>query len=219
MATTNRSILLVEGQDDKYTIVSLMKKYIAWGEKEEDWPVMVKQQGGVEQLLKPANISAHVKSADVIGIVIDADDEHARRWESVRNLCRRHFPEIPNDLPEDGLIIENSEQKRLGVWIMPDNKSRGMLETFLRFLVPGPQEAVWLYAQEATAGAVIKGAKCQDAHRDKSHIYTWLAWQDPPGHSMGNALMKNMLDAHAPYAEPFVNWFCHLYDLERGINP
>ncbi len=192
---------------------------MAWGEAEEEWPVDVKPQGGVKRLLTRTNISTNLKSADMVGIIVDADDAYAPRWQSVRNLCQEHFPEIPNDLPENGLIIENNEQKRLGVWIMPDNKSRGMLETFLCFLVPGTQEDVWLHAKEATAGAVVKGAKCKHTDLDKSHIYTWLAWQDPPGHSMGNALMKNMLDAHAPYAEPFVNWFCLLYGLERQANP
>jgi hypothetical protein len=190
-----------------------MTQHVVWGQSEEEWPARVLSQGGVKKLLRPRNIVTHLKSYDRIGIVIDADNEFRPRWESVRNSCRPYFPEIPSELPPDGLTISNGEQKRLGVWIMPDNQSRGMLETFLQFLVPEPQEAIWTHAQEATVGAVSRGAPCRAAHRDKSHIHAWLAWQDPPGKNMGAALMKNMLNARAPYANPFVCWFCRLFDV------
>jgi hypothetical protein len=63
------------------------------------------------------------------------------------------------------------------------------------------------------AGAVADGAKCRPHHVDKSNIYTWMAWQDPPGQSFGTALVSKVLDSRAPQALPFVKWFRDLYEL------
>lgn len=216
MTGRRQNILLVEGNEDQYAIIALMAKYVEWGDRHEDWPVKVVPLESINNLTS-TRISTTLKSADVVGIVVDADDDFDARWAGVRNLLVGHFPRVPRELPANGLVADNTEGKRLGVWIMPDNQSRGMLETFLQFLVPEPQEAIWLHAQEATVSAVRIGATCKNVHRDKSNIHAWLAWQDPPGRALGNALKQNMLDARAPYVEPFVSWFCDLFDLPRRI--
>jgi hypothetical protein len=123
------------------------------------------------------------------------------------------FPGMPQDLPTEGLIIENNEHKRLGAWIMPDNASEGSLEMFLRHLVPGDLEALWTHAVTSTAAAKPVGACYRDCHLSKANLYAWLAWQDEPGQRAGAALTKKVLDAHAESAAPFVKWFRELYQL------
>jgi hypothetical protein len=111
-------------------------------------------------------------------------------------------------------VIEKNEQgKRLGIWIMPDNVERGMMETFMTFLVPEQQQDVWQLAQSSSHQARGLGAQFREVHRDKATIFTWLAWQDPPGQSLGTALVQRALDPHAPYAGRFVAWFRQLYGL------
>jgi hypothetical protein len=47
---------------------------------------------------------------------------------------------VPDDPAAEGTIIDPPDDKllpRVGVWIMPDNQMKGILEDFLRFLVPG----------------------------------------------------------------------------------
>ncbi|HYI71327.1 MAG TPA: DUF3226 domain-containing protein [Skermanella sp.] len=207
--------MLVEGQDDLYAIVQLMASHVNWGDKRQDWPVVIEAYGGVEKILASGSISVELKSpkVDTLGIVVDADEDFAGRWQRLRSLCGVAAPGLPPDMPTDGLITQTGDGKRLGIWIMPDNVSRGMLETFLRYLVPEPEEPIWLRAQEAVAGAVADGAKCRPHHVDKSNIYTWMAWQDPPGQSFGTALVSKVLDSRAPQALPFVKWFRDLYEL------
>lgn len=71
--------------------------------------------------------------------------------------------------------MSNPEGKTLGIWLMPDNRSRGMLETFLAYLVPGGGSDLWTHACEAVAEAYGRGAPCREVHHDKARIHTWLA--------------------------------------------
>jgi len=120
---------------------------------------------------------------------------------------------MPENLPIDGLIIENGNSKRLGVWIMPDNQSAGGLEVFLRYMIPSESAQVWDHAINSTAAARKLGAPYRDCHCPKANLYTWLAWQDEPAQRAGEALTKKILDPHAPSAAAFVKWFRDLYRL------
>ncbi|NJL55795.1 hypothetical protein HC928_11830 [bacterium] len=81
------------------------------------------------------------------------------------------------------------------------------------YLIPDENESIWQYAQEAAKEAKNKGAAFINAHYDKAYIYTWLAWQDPPGRQLHNAVMERILDPTHPKAQTFVSWFRQLYDL------
>jgi hypothetical protein len=216
VVASNKKHLLVEGQDDKFAIIEFMAKHVAWGDNRRDWPVIVEQCNGAEELLAPEFIPVKLMSREVeiLGIVLDADDKIKSRWRTVRTRCLHSFPSLPKALAPGGIITTNDEGKRLGIWIMPDNSAKGMLETFMAFLVPNKEEQIYSHAVAATAEAVKKGACCRECHRDKATIYTWLAWQDPPGQTLGGALKQNMLNAEAPYAAPFVEWFKALFELQ-----
>ncbi|MBF0129039.1 MAG: hypothetical protein HQL33_03510 [Alphaproteobacteria bacterium] len=221
MALLHRKVLLVEGNDDMYAVIQLMAEHIPWGNTKDKWPVRIEPRNGIDEVPNRFDIPTRLKSREVeiLGIIVDADEVFADRWTRLRELCQEGFPDLPDVLPETGLIAENDEGKRLGIWIMPDNASRGMLETFLRFLVPQQQDPIWEKAQKAVDEAIALGAKCRPAHRDKSNIHTWLAWQDPPGEAFGNALVKKILDPHAPHAAPFVDWFCALFQIDDRVAP
>jgi hypothetical protein len=215
VAAPERKHLLVEGADDRYAIAQLMGSHVQWGNKKAEWPVTIDVAGSADEMLAPGYISTQLKSREVeiLGILIDADEVLAARWAAIRSRCQGQFPEIPDELPQEGLVLQNASGKRLGIWIMPDNISRGMLESFLRFLVPVAEAVIWQRAQNAVQEAINAGAKCRECHRDKANIHTWLAWQDPPGQAFGNAIVMSILDPQSPYAAPFVDWFKRLYEL------
>jgi hypothetical protein len=71
----------------------------------------------------------------------------------------------------------------------------------------------WQYAQEVVAEAKNRGALFIDSHIDKAYIYTWLAWQKPPGRQLHNAIEEEILNPQHPKAKTFVTWFKTLYDL------
>ena len=145
--------------------------------------------------------------------MFDANGNPKGRYERLRRSCLGLFPDMPEELPKTGLVLENGDQKRFGVWIMPDNIATGELETFLRYLVPDLSEPIWKYAAECVTTARDLGAECRETHIPKARLYTWLAWQDPPGYSPGIALTKKILDPHSPHASIFVAWFRDLYQL------
>jgi hypothetical protein len=96
---------------------------------------------------------------------------------------------------------------------MPDNTMSGMIETFLAYLIPDERAPLWQYAQEVSTEAKTKGALFTEAHRDKANIHSWLAWQDPPGLELHQAVMKRIFDPSHPKAQVFINWFKDLYSL------
>lgn len=218
MVDRTKKRLLVEGHDDLYAIAELMGHYVHWPDKKSEAPVIIEPLGGWSSLLDEDAITLRIKSreTEILGVVIDANNDFAGRWNRLRQLCGKcepPFDGIPDQIPKEGLISTNADNKRLGIWIMPDNSNRGMIETFMQFLVPAAEQQIYTHSVAATAAAVKLGARCNPKDSDKSHIYAWLAWQDPPGQSMGTALVQKLLDARAPYAAAFVKWFRELFEL------
>jgi hypothetical protein len=213
-ADRNPKQLVVEGYDDLYSVVELMAAHVPWDDDYKKAPVHIRMGNGASEILEDGYISGLLKMHAIrtLGIMLDADANSIGRYTSIRHLCHPFFPAMPDELPTGGLVVDEGI-KRLGVWIMPDNSSEGSLETFLRFLVPNRLEPVWSHAVESTVTAKRIGCECHDAHLDKAHLYTWLAWQDPPGQKPGQALTKKVLDPHAASAVPFVKWFRELYAL------
>lgn len=209
--------LIVEGADDISAISNLVTHHISnFKGGNNDYLVRIRDGGGVEKILAEREIRVYLSQQNLrmIGFILDADDSPTGRWQSFRDLLRDHYPAIPNDLPDQGLIVEAEEKPRLGFWMMPDCGSDGMLEDFLHHLVPNhATDALWKYAKEATSAARTRGAPYKEAHGKKAEIHTWLAWQDEPGKRFGAALAAKILDPHAETAGPFLAWFKNLFDI------
>ena len=196
-----------------------MKHHIDWPKDKESWPVFIDVGHSVEQILDKDFITASIKESttNTLGFMLDADGDAAARYSSFRHHAVPFFPKMPRDLPPSGLIADNDDGKRLGLWIMPDNASKGALELFLRFLVPDDSSALWQHSVKSVSEARQLGSKCRDCHVDKANLYTWLAWQDEPGQTPGLALTRKILDPNSTYATPFIKWFLELYCLQPSL--
>ncbi len=215
MRNSVQRVLLVEGQDDLWVIPYLMEHNgVPWEKRGECVPE-IEPLDGIDALLKTGVISTYLKASDleVLGVMVDANDSLTGRWQAIRRECVQAFPNIDDELPLTGGIWNNDDGLRLGVWIMPDNQSPGMLESFLKYLVPNTQAPLWQYAIQTTQDARNHEARYRDVHVDKANIHSWLAWQDPPGVPLHHAVLKKILDPHSPHARPFVDWFKLLYGL------
>lgn len=211
--STKTRLLLVEGDDDKRVIPELIEKNgVVWT---QDDPLIphVHSCGGYPKLLNQIKPRLKESSLSQLGVIIDADDNPLGRWESIRNRCQASIPNLPNELPEDGLICEVTKDLKFGVWLMPDNFQRGMLETFLAYMIPDDSEPLWQFAQLSVQEAIKRGAKLTEVQYEKANIYTWLAWQDPPGRQLHQAVKETVLDPTHPRAQKFVTWFRALYEL------
>ncbi len=211
--------LLVEGNEDKRVIPELIEKNgIEWGSKQNP-TVYVQPLGDYVQLTDPDVISAQLDTSGLqaLGILIDADEQPKSRWQSIRNAARQSIPGLPDDLPATGLIhsAQNSggDPVQFVIWMMPDNRLEGMLETFLANLIAIEQQELWQYAQEVTRIAKTKAAPFKQTHTDKANLYTWLSWQAPPGRQLHQAIQERILTPEHPTAQTFVTWFRDLYSI------
>lgn len=207
--------LIVEGSDDLHSVVGLMRAHIDWPPEARLWPVYIENGLSAEEILADGFLTAKLKASDtmVLGVLFDADTNPAGRYSRFRNRMSPIFPNLPAIIPEEGLIAEASDQKRIGLWIMPDNRREGDLETFLQLMVLQRADAIWQLSTRAVSEARSIGAPCRDCHVTKANIYTFLAWHDPPGQHPGMAITQKVLDPHAESAVPFARWFRTLYGL------
>ena len=218
MRKPHKGLLLVEGKEDKWVIPQFMEKFIPWGEKDErdKWPTDIVEFDGVEPLLKPGVIEAELKSPglEALGVMVDANSDPVGRWKRIRSRAITAMPNIPDDLPPEGLVMANEEGLRFGVWLMPNNSSTGMLETFLAMFIDDTTSGLWDFVKAHCIDAKAKhNAPYSDVHYDKALIHAWLALQDPPGQQLHSAIIQNILKPNSPNADPFVNWFRKLYNV------
>lgn len=203
-----RKILLVEGRDDEHVL-----KHIC-GKRGIPHLDEVKPLGDVTKLLEniPVQIKASKEEGDVVGVVIDADTDLDARWQAVRDrLVQAGYEDVPADPDPNGTIFEppsGSLLPKTGVWIMPDNRTPGILEDFLRFLVPQPS-AVLDHAIASVDSLPEKRFKDKD--RPKAVMHTWLAWQKTPGRPYGTAIKACFLDPGVPQADVLASWLRRLF--------
>jgi hypothetical protein len=216
MASRLDKVLLVEGKQEVRLIPELMEANgIDWGPRKQP-TVYIREYDGYEKLIAPDVIATELQASGlkILGVILDADEQPESRWQSLRNASLQAIPDLPELLPSRGLIHTRQQGIKFGVWIMPDNQMRGMLETFLADIVPEGKQDLWQFAKKATAEAKSHQAPFKDSQRDKANIYSWLAWQNPPGRQLHQAVMERILDPHHPKSKPFVTWFKRLYDLD-----
>ena len=206
-------VLLVEGDDEKWVIPQFIEANgIIWENKQKRRIVEIKPFDGINKLNKKLlNTELQASGLKILGIILDADDYPANRWQSIRNCLIEIYPDIPEELPETGLI--HPGEIKVGVWMMPDNKERGMLETFLQFLLPENGKALWDFSEQSCQQAKTQGACFKDSHSDKAKIHTWLAWQNPPGLQLHQAVLKRILSSASPQAAVFMQWFKKLFEV------
>ena len=204
-------VLLVEGNDDLHVIAALCQKFqIAHNFHIEDCK-------GVSNLLH--GLPVRLKGSGEIhtmGIVIDADLDLISRWNEIKNILKNSgkYSVIPEEFPKGGLILypDDSDDIKVGVWIMPNNEVNGMLEDFISFLIPEYDELM-KPVNVALDSIETQGInRYANIHRSKAYMHTWLAWQEDPGTPMGLAITKKYLSTHSQICNLFVDWIKGMFE-------
>lgn len=206
-----RNILLVEGSDDKHVVWNLCK---CRNVKEN---FSVKDCGSIDNVLKMFDLSINEQSTkyDYVGIVVDADANIESRWNSIKDKISKSekYTNIPKKLPSSGLVLEPIEKysPKIGVWIMPNNNTEGMLEDFVSLLAD-KEDVLMKEADKILISLEERSIqKYKKVHRAKAKIHSFLAWQDEPGKPMGQAITAKILDSNSDKADSFINWLGELY--------
>jgi len=123
--------LVAEEEDDCHAVIHLMKHHVAWPQERRCRPVDIRVGRSYHEIANRDYLHFLIQQSGLraLGLIVDADLNMQGRWTSLRSLLRDlSFQETPDDLPEQGLITVNRSGVRAGVWVMPNNKSEGMLE-------------------------------------------------------------------------------------------
>ena len=213
MPPNERSILRVEGRDDKFVIESLLRRHgVDFAHVEIKATEKGDGTGGKDALLQGMNTAVTTATGHSVGFVLDADDEPESRWQAVRRRLDGTDLVLPEEIPDGGFVGDTpTYQSRVGVWLMPGNQRSGALEEFLMDLVANEDRRLLLLARAATRGAVCLGAGFGKARRRKAALHAWLAWQPKPGLPYGTAITARYLGHDSPAALGFVEWFQRVF--------
>jgi len=215
MESLPKRVLLVEGNTDLHIVAHLWKSH----ELPERFFDIRKCESDKKVLnrLKVLLSAAEEARPEKLGIILDADTQPASdRWDAIKDrLTTAEYSSYANYAPPDyleadGTIVPGGgKYPDIGIWIMPDNLSAGMLEDFLADLAP---EESMAFAKECVADAKDKGfSSYKSVHQSKAEIHTYLAWQDEPGNPLGISIDANALDAHLPVAKQFIGFLKKLF--------
>ena len=210
MMGANKSILLVEGKDDQHVIWSLLEHY------QVPEVFVVNDCDGIENLLREVTLRLTTPTMyKKIGVVMDADVNIKGRYDTFRSLLEStgmyDFSQIT--LSETGTLIKPLDVNYpvFGLWLMPNNRSNGMLEDFVMTLAD--EKDVLMSESEAVLSSLEQRSlnRYTPAHRSKAKIHTYLAWQEEPGKPMGQAITAKVLHAETESAKVFVDWIIRLF--------
>jgi hypothetical protein len=189
----------------------------------------IESETGIENIIKKFRslITFETNELDAIGIILDFDSPNEEQSNernvavesainALNNSNKWDIPDKLSILRPSGFIAEpcsNLENvPKIGVWLMPDNQQRGMLETFLQRLIPEPRQKLLDYASEVTDKAKKDyEAPYKDCHKDKAVVHTFLSWMDEPGKPFGVSFKNNSFDANSQLALKFIEWVKKLF--------
>lgn len=211
MEQDQSKILLVEGPEDKKVIAEILRA--------SGIDLIIKPCGGCNQLFDqlPLYLS-NPGQYKTIGVVLDADanpEGRLQRFEQILNENGRYGRDGIVRFADEGLIIDGNDANaaRVGLWMMPDNQSHGMLEDFLDRLAVAACPQLMEEAERAVATIERKKVhRYTPAHRSKARIHTYLAWKKEPGRSLACAVSKHYFDVSSENARSFVGWTMRLFE-------
>lgn len=203
---TKGPVLLTEGDNDCHVIAALclahkLKKVFG-----------LYSCGGDDQAI--SRLRLLLKGADCpnhIGIVLDADAPSlAGKWQKITTMLSAAGYTLPAHPEATGTILVEANLPKLGIWLMPDNNTDGMLEDFCLTLAPAQALE---HTQQYLADAKSQGyANYKDVHSAKALIHTFLGTQDEPGAPIGQAITRKVLSPTEQSATVFTHWLKNTFD-------
>lgn len=228
MTTPDKRVLLVEGPTDEHLFYHLLRfrgiQVLLSKEKKsapavgtDDIAIRVKPMEGFERLRIELPVELKASGLERLGIAVDANANLPARWQSIRDrLVETGYNAVPHEPVTEGTIVHAVGSPIVGIWLMPDNQSPGMLEHFLKSLLP-TDDSLWPRVKECVAHIPDEERRFPFQHEIKAQVHTWLAWQHEPGKPFGQAITAGYLDPNAPQAERLIVWIRRLFEETNTI--
>jgi len=198
-----RKVLLVEGNDDKHVVLNIWKKL-----NTNPPPFEIIDSKGIEKLLNLIEIELAIEGIEAVGIIVDTNDDAHKRWKQLSNRIHRSSQiQIPDEPVPQGTIV--AEKPRVGVWMMPDNKSLGEIESFIHQMIPN-DDKIWPRSERYVAEIPIADRKFKPHKELKSIIHAWMAVRETP-RPVGTAIGAGDLNLDTPLVTTFNQWLNNLF--------
>lgn len=201
------NLLLVEGEDDKHVVRHLCRRLAL------DLKFGCFVAGGKDALLDAIRVTVKQHGRQAIGVLLDADDDIAGRWQAVRDRLRDTTITLPSPLRPDGVVVRGDPsihlKPRFGVWLMPDNQHAGELEDFVIQLLPD-DDPVWPLAERFVDDIPQEQRKFRRQKARRAKLYAWLATRREPM-KMGAAIGAGSLGSARPAAKALADWLTALF--------
>ena len=203
---SDRHVLIVEGNDDERVIHHITDRIDAVVE------FGILSKGGIDPLLAAIERDIKVSGRDTVGIVADANDDLNARWQAVTDRIRRAGlgidpPTHPD--PAGTIIREAARRPRVGIWLMPDNRSSGEIEDFVAKMIPS-DDTVWPLAQKYIDGIPRNDREFTEGKIQRARVHAWLAAREDP-RRMGAAIGAGDLDTEFALCQAFAAWLRRLF--------
>lgn len=203
---SDRHVLIVEGKDDEHVVHHIADRIDAVVE------FGILSKDGIDPLLAAIERDIKVSGRDTVGIVADANDDLNARWQAVTDRIRRAGlgidpPTHPD--PAGTIIREAARRPRVGIWLMPDNRSSGELEDFVAKMIPS-DDTVWPLAQKYIDGIPRSDREFAEGKIQRARVHAWLAAREDP-RQMGTAIHAGDLNVDVPPCQAFVAWLLQLF--------
>ena len=155
----------------------------------------------------------HAGQIQNLGIIADADyvsgggfDE---RWTVLTRplaACGYRIPNPPKRRYLGTMFGHPDGLPPVGLWIMPDHKSNGMLEDFIESIIKHSpeQDALVEYAKHCIKH--LPHRLFSSYQETKSTIYSWLAWQKRPGLTLDVTINADLVDGDSHQMQGFKDW-------------
>lgn len=214
-------VLLVEGQDDKHLVGQLCKREKSmFCVKRSDYELsvtllsqasvfLISEKGGFSALRESIYNEVKYPGRQALGILVDADGDLVKRWEQVKKAFPEELllPSLPN--PAGTIVGEQPDHPRIGIWLMPDNRSAGELEDFVLQMVPNG-DTVWPLSTDYIERIPASDRKFTPEKTDKAKLHAWLAARKEPGR-MGAAVGAGDLEVTGSLGRDFLSWLARLF--------
>lgn len=205
-------LLIVEGNTDSRALSELLRLRNVPHPKGVDINNFIKPSDSFEKTIDALGMAIGNQYYTNIGLVVDANGVGPlARLDKIRDKLGPKYSDFLKGPPESTGLVFSHEGLTVGIWIMPDNLSKGYLEHFLARLIPN-DDKLWNHAEDVVKNLPVKNFT--EVKTQKANIHTWLAWQKKPGQPFGIALKAKSLDARSPAADHFESWFRQTFQFE-----
>lgn len=224
-----KNILLVEGSNDKAFFERLCNKhglkYIVQVSNPVDF--VSSSQGGFNSKQGVINslktllplLEDDDSAINKVAIILDADitGNNNGGFSSTINQIEvkaGEFKYNKHSHCNPGIELKHSDKNMpaLGVWVMPDNKSDGTIENWIKDNIIESERRLFEHACNVVSNLPI--TKFSGSSVAKAELATWLSWQNQPGRTVAYTLKdgNELIDVNDVKYLGLVDWLTKFFN-------